>query len=133
MGFCNHNKILFPVVSGRINLVELSKILNVDLAQITVKANEIERADSGCILVLGQLIDKSYIRHIAEEINERLSQQGQVSTADLTRQYDLPSDFLQSVRKLSRYLINCWDLFFCLSCKCFCDVFFPLFVVVNCD
>ncbi|KAG8269079.1 E3 UFM1-protein ligase 1 [Homalodisca vitripennis] len=82
---------------GRINLVELSKVLNVDLAQITVKANEIERADTGCQLVLGQLIDRNYTKHIAEEINERLTQQGQVSIADLTRQYDLPSDFLQSV------------------------------------
>ncbi|XP_054272372.1 E3 UFM1-protein ligase 1 homolog [Macrosteles quadrilineatus] len=85
------------VHGGRINLVELSKVLNVDLAQITAKANEIERAESACQLVLGQLIDKNYVKHIAEEINERLAQQGQVSIADLTRQYDLPSDFLQSV------------------------------------
>lgn len=83
--------------SGRINLVELSKILNVDLVQVTAKANEIERADSGCMLVLGQLIDRSYTKHLAEEINDRLSQQGQVSIADLTRHYDLPSEFLQSV------------------------------------
>lgn len=79
--------------------MELSKILNVDLVQITAKANEIERADAGCQLVLGQLIDRSYVRHIAEEINDRLAQQGQVSIADLIRQYDLPGDFLQSVSR----------------------------------
>lgn len=84
-------------VSGRVNLVELSKSLNVDLAQITAKANEVERADAGCALILGQLIDRNYTKHIAEEINERLALKGQVSIADLTRQYDLPSDFLQSV------------------------------------
>jgi hypothetical protein len=48
-------------------------------------------------LVLGQLIDKTYVNRIAEEINERLLQQGQVTIGDLTRHYDLPSDFLQTV------------------------------------
>nr|CAD7198048.1 unnamed protein product [Timema douglasi] len=84
--------------SGRINLVELARILNVDLSQVTARAAEIERSDSGITLVLGQLIDKSYLTFIAQEINERLAQNGQVSVGDLTRQYDLPSDFLQTVR-----------------------------------
>nr|CAD7430774.1 unnamed protein product [Timema monikensis] len=85
------------VHGGRINLVELARILNVDLSQVTARAAEIERADSGITLVLGQLIDKSYLTFIAQEINERLAQNGQVSVGDLTRQYDLPSDFLQTV------------------------------------
>nr|CAD7405049.1 unnamed protein product [Timema cristinae] len=85
------------VHGGRINLVELARILNVDLSQVTARAAEIERADSGITLVLGQLIDKSYLTLIAQEINERLAQNGQVSVGDLTRQYDLPSDFLQTV------------------------------------
>lgn len=85
------------VHGGRINLVELAKLLNVDLNQISARAAEIERTDSSCSLVLGQLIDKNYINHITEEINEKLQQQGQVTIGDLTRHYDLPSDFLQSV------------------------------------
>nr|CAD7414057.1 unnamed protein product [Timema poppensis] len=85
------------VHGGRINLVELARILNVDLSQVTARAAEIERSDSGITLVLGQLIDKSYLTFIAQEINERLAQNGQVSVGDLTRQYDLPSDFLQTV------------------------------------
>ncbi|KAJ9587791.1 hypothetical protein L9F63_018774 [Diploptera punctata] len=84
------------VHGGRINLVELAKLLNVDLSQISARAAEIERTDSSCSVILGQLIDKNYINHIAEEINEKLQQQGQVTIGDLTRHYDLPSDFLQS-------------------------------------
>uniref|UniRef100_A0A1B6D5T8 E3 UFM1-protein ligase 1 homolog n=1 Tax=Clastoptera arizonana TaxID=38151 RepID=A0A1B6D5T8_9HEMI len=84
------------VQNGRINLVELARILNVDLSQISNQVAEIERGH-GYTVVLGQLIDKKYIGHIAEEINERLIQQGQVTIPELTRVYDLPSDFLQSV------------------------------------
>ncbi|CAG2061653.1 unnamed protein product [Timema podura] len=65
---------------------------------VTARAAEVERSDSGISLVLGQLIDKTYLTFIAQEINERLAQNGQVSVGDLTRQYDLPSDFLQTVR-----------------------------------
>ncbi|PSN54204.1 E3 UFM1-protein ligase 1 [Blattella germanica] len=66
------------VHGGRINLVELAKLLNVDLSQVSSRAAEIDRTDNNCSLVLGQLIDKTYITHIAEEINEKLEQQGQV-------------------------------------------------------
>jgi Uncharacterized conserved protein (DUF2042). len=86
--------------AGRINLVELAKLLNVDLSQISARAAEIEKADNNCSLVLGQLIDTNYTNHIAEEINEKLQQQGQVTVGDLTRIYDLPSEFLQSVNIL---------------------------------
>lgn len=96
--YCGSNYVhkLFSV-SGRINLVELVKLLSVDLNQIAARAAEIERTDQNCSLVLGQLIDKTYVNRIAEEINERLLQQGQVTIGDLTRHYDLPSDFLQMV------------------------------------
>lgn len=85
------------LILGRINLVDLVKLLSVDLNQISARATEIERTDQNCSLVLGQLIDKTYVNRIAEEINERLLQQGQVTIGDLTRHYDLPSDFLQTV------------------------------------
>lgn len=76
------------------------KLLGVDLNQIAARAAEIERTDQNCSLVLGQLIDKTYVTHIAEEINERLCQQGQITIGDLTRHYDLPSDFLQMVNTI---------------------------------
>ena len=46
--------------------------------------------------ILGQLIDEEYITYIAQEINEKLSQKGEISVNDLTEQFDLPSDFLQT-------------------------------------
>ncbi|CAH1391186.1 unnamed protein product [Nezara viridula] len=84
------------VSRGRINLVELAKTLNVDLSHITARIPEIEKS-SGCSIIMGQLINKNYQRTIAEEINERLQRDGQITTADLTKLYDLPGDFLQSV------------------------------------
>lgn len=77
-------------------MVELAKLLNVDLSHITARIPEIEKS-SGCTIIMGQLINKTYQRAIAEEINERLQRDGQITTADLTKLYDLPGDFLQSV------------------------------------
>lgn len=45
--------------------------------------------------MLGQLIDEDYITQIAQEINEKLAQKGEISISDLTMQFDLPSEFLQ--------------------------------------
>jgi hypothetical protein len=89
--------------------VELVKLLGVDLNHIAARAAEIQRTDQNCSLVLGQLIDKTYVTHIAEEINEKLLQQGQITIGELTRHYDLPSDFLQTVSTiciLYLYVLN---------------------------
>ncbi|KAJ8934335.1 hypothetical protein NQ314_013376 [Rhamnusium bicolor] len=80
---------------GRINLVELAKLIGVDLAHINAHINEVLKGHKDIQSVLGQLIDSSYITRIAGEINEKLSQQGQINVSDLTLQYDLPADFLQ--------------------------------------
>lgn len=44
-------------LSGRINLVELQQILNVDFSHVETKVNEIVRHDKNLTLILGQLID----------------------------------------------------------------------------
>lgn len=85
------------VHGGRINLTDLANILNVDLSQITKIASDIEKHDKGVKIILGQLINKSYITKIAEEINDKLNQNGLVSIAELTLHYDLPAEFLQSL------------------------------------
>ncbi|XP_048505536.1 E3 UFM1-protein ligase 1 homolog isoform X2 [Athalia rosae] len=84
------------VSGGRINLAELAKILNVDLAQVSKAAADIERHDKSIKIVLGQLIDKTYVMKISGEINERLSQHGHIDVSQLTLNYDLPAEFLQS-------------------------------------
>ncbi|KAL7728600.1 hypothetical protein ACLKA6_012596 [Drosophila palustris] len=80
---------------GRANLVEVSKALNVDLSRIVTLAERIAAENPQIHLMLGQLIDEDYITHIAQEINEKLAQRGEISISDLTSQFDLPSDFLQ--------------------------------------
>lgn len=82
------------VNGGRINLVELSKLLTVDLQKIQPVAEEIVADDPTITYILGQLISSDYIIRIASEINEKLVQCGEVNVSELTGVYDLPSDFL---------------------------------------
>nr|CAG4640670.1 EOG090X0267 [Eulimnadia texana] len=82
------------VHGGRINLTELVKILNVGYNSVEARAQELAHSSSDVNLVLGQLMEKSYLDRIAEEFNETLQQVGQISVNDLTKQYDLPAEFL---------------------------------------
>lgn len=82
---------------GRINLVELTKLLTVDLTQISKVTTDIEKHDKSIKLILGQLIDKSYMIKIIGEINDKLEQTGYITVAELTLQYDLPAEFIQSL------------------------------------
>jgi len=43
-------------------------------------------------------VSRSYLDSIAEEINDKLQDQGQITVAQLTKEYDLPGDFLAQVR-----------------------------------
>uniref|UniRef100_A0A1B0FA07 E3 UFM1-protein ligase 1 homolog n=1 Tax=Glossina morsitans morsitans TaxID=37546 RepID=A0A1B0FA07_GLOMM len=83
------------VNGGRVNLVEVSKTLNVDLTRIEKIAEKIAKENASIHFILGQLIDEDYITYIAQEIQEKLQQKGEITVNDLTEQLDLPSDFLQ--------------------------------------
>lgn len=80
---------------GRISLVDLARLIRVDLAHINTHLNEVLKGNKDIHYVLSQLIDNTYITKLAEEINEKLAQQGQINVGDLTIQYDLPAEFLQ--------------------------------------
>jgi hypothetical protein len=82
------------MINGRINLVEVTKIINVDLQKIQPIAERIAEEDPKVTFILGQLISSDYIIRIASEINERLSQNGEINISELTGAYDLPTDFL---------------------------------------
>ncbi|KAL4649055.1 E3 UFM1-protein ligase 1 [Arapaima gigas] len=73
------------------------QILNVDLVHVENRANDIARSDKSIQLVLGQLIDENYLDRLAEEVNDKLQEAGQVSIAELCKSYDLPGDFLTEV------------------------------------
>ncbi|KAK7133527.1 hypothetical protein R3I94_015416 [Phoxinus phoxinus] len=79
---------------GRINVVDLQKIINVDLVHVEGRASEIAKSDKSTQLILGQLIDKTYLDRLAEEVNDKLQEAGQVNIAELSKTYDLPGDFL---------------------------------------
>lgn len=82
------------VRGGRVNIVELHRVVNVDLIHISGRANELVKEDNNVQLVLGQLVDNNYLDQIAEEVNDKLQEAGQVTISELCKTYDLPGDFL---------------------------------------
>ena len=83
------------VARGRSSLVDLANALNVDYSHVEHQAQLLAKQDSRVNFVLGQLVDSSYLDFIAEEINEKLQLEGTVSISAITKEYDLPSEFLQ--------------------------------------
>lgn len=82
------------VRGGRVNLVDLAKELNIEFTQVAARVSDVCQTNKSIRLVLGQLLDESYITRIAREINEKLIQNGQINVSELTLHYDLPADFL---------------------------------------
>lgn len=78
-------------------MIDIAKTLNVDYNVISSLAHEIVKEEPGIKLILGQLIDHSYVIHVAEEINDRLQQHGIVNVIELARNFDLSGDFIHSV------------------------------------
>ncbi|XP_048842336.1 LOW QUALITY PROTEIN: E3 UFM1-protein ligase 1 [Brienomyrus brachyistius] len=85
------------VRGGRVNIVDLQQVINVDLVHVESRANDIAKSDRNTQLVLGQLIDETYLDRLAEEVNDKLQEIGQIHVAELCKTYDLPGDFLTEV------------------------------------
>lgn len=83
--------------TGRVNLVDLVEVLCVDHSVIEKRASLLAHSDSSLCFVLGQLISKDYLDAIAEEINEKLQQEGSTTIAELVKSYELPGDFMLEV------------------------------------
>ncbi|XP_052865951.1 E3 UFM1-protein ligase 1 homolog [Anopheles cruzii] len=79
---------------GRVNLVELAAALNVDFGKVENAAKQVCADEPDIKFLLGQLIDKSYTLRLATEINQKLTQLGEIDVGKLTVTYDLPADFL---------------------------------------
>ncbi|KAG0725427.1 E3 UFM1-protein ligase 1 [Chionoecetes opilio] len=82
---------------GRVNLVDLVDSLCVDHSVIEKRASLLAHSDSSLCFVLGQLVSKDYLDAIAEEINEKLQQEGTTTIAELVKHYELPGDFMLEV------------------------------------
>ncbi|KAG7331900.1 hypothetical protein KOW79_005869 [Hemibagrus wyckioides] len=79
---------------GRINVVDLQKIINVDLVHVESRVNEVVKSERGTRIVLGQLITEHYLEQVCEEVNDKLQEAGQVNITELSKTQQLPADFL---------------------------------------
>ncbi|XP_062858526.1 E3 UFM1-protein ligase 1 [Trichomycterus rosablanca] len=79
---------------GRINIVDLQKIINVDLVHVESRANEVAKSDRGTQIILGQLINEQYLDQLCEEVNDKLQESGQVNITELSKTHQLPAEFL---------------------------------------
>ena len=82
---------------GRVNLAELTPILNVDLLHVErAVCALLERVDS-MQLFHGELIADHYLDGVAEEVNTTLQGSGRVTLAELAVHYTLPTSFMAKI------------------------------------
>uniref|UniRef100_A0A8C2NWR7 E3 UFM1-protein ligase 1 n=1 Tax=Capra hircus TaxID=9925 RepID=A0A8C2NWR7_CAPHI len=100
------------VRGGRVNIVDLQQVINVDLTHIENRIGDIIKSEKHVQLVLGQLIDENYLDRLAEEVNDKLQESGQVTIAELCKTYDLPGNFLTQAltQRLGRIINGHIDL-----------------------
>jgi E3 UFM1-protein ligase 1 len=78
-------------------MMELQKLLNIDISHIEAKINEIFKNDSNLTFITGQILSKDYMNKISEEINDILQEKGNILISDLSNQYELPIEFFTQV------------------------------------
>nr|XP_011769012.1 E3 UFM1-protein ligase 1 isoform X1 [Macaca nemestrina]Q4R367.1 RecName: Full=E3 UFM1-protein ligase 1; AltName: Full=E3 UFM1-protein transferase 1 [Macaca fascicularis]BAE02451.1 unnamed protein product [Macaca fascicularis] len=100
------------VRGGRVNIVDLQQVINVDLIHIENRIGDIIKSEKHVQLVLGQLIDENYLDRLAEEVNDKLQESGQVTISELCKTYDLPGNFLTQAltQRLGRIISGHIDL-----------------------
>ncbi|MBZ3878447.1 E3 UFM1-protein ligase 1 [Sciurus carolinensis] len=100
------------VRGGRVNIVDLQQVINVDLIHIENRIGDIVKSEKHVQLVLGQLIDDNYLDRLAEEVNDKLQESGQVTISELCKNYDLPGNFLTQAltQRLGRIINGHIDL-----------------------
>ncbi|XP_077018544.1 E3 UFM1-protein ligase 1 isoform X1 [Tamandua tetradactyla] len=100
------------VRGGRVNIVDLQQVINVDLTHIENRIGDIIKSEKRVQIVLGQLIDESYLDHLAEEVNDKLQESGQITISELCKTYDLPGNFLTQAltQRLGRIINGHIDL-----------------------
>ncbi|XP_058939146.1 E3 UFM1-protein ligase 1 isoform X2 [Kogia breviceps] len=86
--------------------------INVDLTHIENRIGDIVKSEKHVQLVLGQLIDENYLDRLAEEVNDKLQESGQITISELCKTYDLPGNFLTQAltQRLGRIINGHIDL-----------------------
>ena len=83
----------------RITTFELSSYLELPIALIEKKVNELIKKNNNYLLVDGKIMTKEYLEKITKEINDLVNKEGSASLADISNKYDLSIDFLKSLLK----------------------------------
>ncbi|CDW57586.1 core histone H2A:H2B:H3:H4 family protein [Trichuris trichiura] len=91
---------------GRVSLTEIQQALGVDFQTVEDYANRLVASSPSLSICLGQLISKEYLTRAFIAINESLQRKGKISISEITRQYDLPTDFLADavVQQVGRHI-----------------------------
>lgn len=115
-------------VTGRVNVLDLQPVLNVDLAHIEAKVAELLKKDKRLQLINGEIITRYegtfciiclnwcaryYLDGIAVEINEMLQEAGQLNLYELSSRFALPLLCLETVSHLF-----CFSFCFVLLITC---------------
>ncbi|CAF3911758.1 unnamed protein product, partial [Adineta steineri] len=82
---------------GRINIVDLAQHLRIDLTYIEGKIGDVCKEDPTLQFTLGQFISADYTNRLVEEINDMLVERGLIPFSELIRQFDLPTEYLNSI------------------------------------
>ena len=83
----------------RITTFELSSYLELPIALIEKKVNELIKKNNNYLLVDGKIMTKEYLEKITKEINDLVNKEGSASLADISNKYDLSIDFLKNLLK----------------------------------
>ncbi|KAL4149709.1 hypothetical protein QTP88_003586 [Uroleucon formosanum] len=86
------------VQGGRINILDAARALKVDpdVASNLCEKLAKDEPDDYCI-VHGQLIGLTYLDQIAEEVLDKLEQNGHINSLKISQQFDLPVDIIDSM------------------------------------
>eukprot|EP00026_Physarum_polycephalum_P004173 Phypoly_transcript_04190.p1 GENE.Phypoly_transcript_04190~~Phypoly_transcript_04190.p1 ORF type:complete len:732 (+),score=177.63 Phypoly_transcript_04190:129-2198(+) len=82
---------------GRINVIDLPPLLNVDSSHVEKKVETILSQDKDLTLVDGEIISSFYADRIVAEISEGLAESGQVVTQTLGARFGLGTAFLEKI------------------------------------
>ena len=83
----------------RITTFELSSYLELPIALIEKKVDELIKKNKNFLLVDGKIMTKEYLEKITMEINDLVNKEGSASLADISNKYDLSIDFLKNLLK----------------------------------
>ena len=83
----------------RVTTFELSSYLELPIAVIEKKVDELIKKNKNYLLIDGKIITKEYLDKITQEINDIVIKEGSASLADISNKYDLSIDFLKNFLK----------------------------------